>query len=69
MIAWDHLATRRMKAMSVGLLSGGYSESELIHAGACRVYDDPADMLVHLEELGFETQAAAKEDSTKLKNA
>jgi HAD superfamily hydrolase (TIGR01509 family) len=54
--AWDHLAARRMKAMSVGLLSGGYSELELIHAGACRVYDDPADMLVHLEELGFETQ-------------
>jgi HAD superfamily hydrolase (TIGR01509 family) len=51
--AWDHLAARRMKAMSVGLLSGGPSESELVHAGACRVYNDPSDLLFHLEELGF----------------
>jgi HAD superfamily hydrolase (TIGR01509 family) len=54
--AWDHLAARRMKAMSVGLLSGGYSESELVHSGACRVYDDPGDLLMHLEEMGMETE-------------
>jgi HAD superfamily hydrolase (TIGR01509 family) len=54
--AWDHLAARRMKAMSVGLLSGGYSEAELVNAGACRIYDDPRDLLQHLEELGFEPE-------------
>ncbi|HEY2459512.1 MAG TPA: HAD family hydrolase [Candidatus Acidoferrum sp.] len=53
---WDHLAARRMKAMSVGVLSGGYSESELLHSGASRVYEDPGDLLMHLEELGIQTR-------------
>jgi beta-phosphoglucomutase-like phosphatase (HAD superfamily) len=54
---WDHLAARRMKALSVGLLCGGYSQSELVEAGACRVYDDPADLLIHIEDLGIQTEA------------
>jgi phosphoglycolate phosphatase-like HAD superfamily hydrolase len=36
----------------VGLLSGGYGFDELERAGAYRVYDDPADLLRHLDELG-----------------
>ncbi|MDQ3996302.1 MAG: HAD family hydrolase, partial [Gemmatimonadota bacterium] len=36
----------------VGLLSGGYGEDELARAGAYRVYQDPADMLRHLDEVG-----------------
>jgi HAD superfamily hydrolase (TIGR01509 family) len=54
---WDHLAAQRMKALSIGLLCGGYSESELVQAGACRTYQDPADLLNHIEELGIQTQA------------
>lgn len=49
---WDLLAARRARALGVGLLSGGYGEDELMRAGAYRVYQDPADLLEHLDELG-----------------
>jgi HAD superfamily hydrolase (TIGR01509 family) len=49
---WDLLAARRARALSVGLLSGGYGEDELARAGAYRVYQDPADLLRHLDEVG-----------------
>jgi len=53
---WDLLAAQRMKALGVGLLSGGYAESELERAGAYRVYQDPGDLLGHIEELGIQTE-------------
>ena len=53
---WDLLAAQRMKALGVGLLSGGYAESELERAGAYRVYQDPGDLLAHIEELGIQTE-------------
>jgi hypothetical protein len=37
----------------VGLVSGGYGVAELEGAGAFRVYNDPEDMLQHLEQLGI----------------
>jgi beta-phosphoglucomutase-like phosphatase (HAD superfamily) len=37
---------------SICLLSGGYGEDELVKAGAYRVYEDPADLLRHLDEVG-----------------
>jgi len=49
---WDLLAARRARALGVGLLSGGYGRDELERAGAYRVYQDPADMLNHLDEMG-----------------
>lgn len=49
---WDMLASRRARALGIGLLSGGYGEEELTRAGAYRVFQDPADLLVHLDELG-----------------
>ncbi len=49
---WDLLAARRATALGIGLLSGGYGKDELEKAGAYRVYDDPADMLEHLDEVG-----------------
>jgi HAD superfamily hydrolase (TIGR01509 family) len=49
---WDLLAAQRARALSVGLLSGGYGEDELARAGAYRVYQDPADLLRHLDEVG-----------------
>ncbi|MEA1833732.1 HAD family hydrolase [Methylobacterium durans] len=48
---WDMLAARRCKGLGVGLLSGGYGTDELERAGAVRVYEDPADLLVHLDEV------------------
>jgi HAD superfamily hydrolase (TIGR01509 family) len=53
---WDLLAAQRMKALGVGLLCGGYAESELERAGAYRVYEDPGDLLAHIEELGIQTE-------------
>jgi HAD superfamily hydrolase (TIGR01509 family) len=49
---WDLLAARRARALGVGLLSGGYGREELERSGAYRVYDDPADLLRHLDEVG-----------------
>ncbi len=49
---WDMLAARRAHTLGVGVLSGGYGEDELDQAGAYRVYQDPADLLRHLDELG-----------------
>ena len=49
---WDLLAARRANALGVGLLSGGYGQDELSGAGAYRVYQDPADLLRHLDEVG-----------------
>jgi HAD superfamily hydrolase (TIGR01509 family) len=49
---WDMLAATRCHALGVGMLSGGYGASELREAGAIRVYDDPADLLAHLDEIG-----------------
>jgi len=52
---WDLLAARRARAIGIGLLSGGYGQNELEQAGAYRVYQDPADLLNHLDEVGIRT--------------
>ena len=49
---WDLLAAQRARALGLGVLSGGYGREELQQAGAYRVYDDPADLLMHLDEVG-----------------
>ncbi len=49
---WDLLAAQRARALGVGLLSGGYGREELIYSGAYRVYDDPRDLLAHVDEVG-----------------
>jgi HAD superfamily hydrolase (TIGR01509 family) len=54
---WDLLAARRARALGIGLLSGGYGREELERAGAYRVYDDPADLLLHLDEVGVRDPA------------
>ena len=50
---WDHVAARRAGMLSVGVLTGGYGEEELYHAGAFRVYRHVADLLQNLDELGI----------------
>jgi HAD superfamily hydrolase (TIGR01549 family) len=49
---WDMLAARRARALGIGLLTGGYGMEELERAGAYRVYEDPADLLAHIDEVG-----------------
>ena len=53
---WDMYAASRCGALGIGLRSGGYGEDELARAGAMRVFDDPADMLTHLDELAPRTR-------------
>jgi phosphoglycolate phosphatase-like HAD superfamily hydrolase len=53
---WDMLAAARCKALGVGVLSGGYGCRELQDAGAIRVYEDPADLLDHIDEIGARRQ-------------
>ncbi len=50
---WDHVGARRAGMLSVGVLTGGYGEEELYHAGAFRVYRHVADLLHNLDELGI----------------
>lgn len=52
---WDMLAAQRARALGIGLLSGGYGTEELERAGAYRVFDDPAGLLQHLDEVGGRT--------------
>ena len=49
---WDMLAARRARGLGVGVLSGGYGQDELERSGAVRVYEDPADLLRHIDEIG-----------------
>jgi phosphoglycolate phosphatase-like HAD superfamily hydrolase len=49
---WDTLAAARCRAFAVGLLSGGYGAEELRQSGAIRVFEDPADLLLHIDEVG-----------------
>jgi HAD superfamily hydrolase (TIGR01509 family) len=49
---WDMLAAVCCRALGVGLLSGGYGPDELRQSGAIRVYEDPADLLSHIDEVG-----------------
>ena len=50
---WDLLAARRAGMLSVGLLSGGYGEDELVSSGAFRVYRDAEELYRSLDELGI----------------
>jgi phosphoglycolate phosphatase-like HAD superfamily hydrolase len=53
---WDLLSAQRARALGVGLLTGGLGRDELEGAGAYRVYEDPEDLLLHLDELGIRTE-------------
>jgi HAD superfamily hydrolase (TIGR01509 family) len=49
---WDMLAATRARSLGISVLSGGYGTEELERAGAYRVYEDPADLIKHLDEVG-----------------
>jgi ATP-dependent Clp protease ATP-binding subunit ClpB len=49
---WDMLATIRSRALGVGLLSGGYGPDELRQSGSFRIYEEPADLLRRIDEVG-----------------
>jgi HAD superfamily hydrolase (TIGR01509 family) len=50
---WDLLAARRARMLSIGLLTGGYGQDELLAAGAYQVYRDVGELDAALDELGL----------------
>lgn len=50
---WDLLAARRAGALAIGLLTGGIAADELYRASPYRVYQDPADLLRHLDQVAI----------------
>ncbi|MEU1348384.1 HAD family hydrolase [Streptomyces sp. NPDC005786] len=46
---WDMKAAGRASVTAVALLSGGIPREDLLGAGAAEVYQDPADLLAHLD--------------------
>ncbi len=47
---WDMVAANRAGVTCVGLRSGGVSDTELETAGAQAVFDNPEDLLQHLDD-------------------
>lgn len=52
---WDMVAARRAGMVGVGLECGGRDRAELARALAVAVFQDPADLHAHLDELGLTT--------------
>lgn len=48
---WDMESARRAGHRAIGLLTGGIARSELLHAGAVAVYDDPAALTAALADV------------------
>jgi HAD superfamily hydrolase (TIGR01509 family) len=44
---WDAIAGRRAGIRTIGLLCGGFGQTELEKAGCVAVFRDPADLLLH----------------------
>jgi HAD superfamily hydrolase (TIGR01509 family) len=62
---WDLLAARRAGCLAIGLLSGGYGREELQQVGAYRVYQDPADLLAHLDEVAIRISGMGESQSVE----
>jgi HAD superfamily hydrolase (TIGR01509 family) len=60
---YDAEAARKLNLRTIGLLSGGFSEDDLLSAGTNLIFQDPADLLAHYAEtpLGYVlTNSASK---------
>jgi HAD superfamily hydrolase (TIGR01509 family) len=47
---WDVIAAKRAGLRTIGVLSGGFPESELREAGAIAIYKDPEDLFARYDE-------------------
>jgi HAD superfamily hydrolase (TIGR01509 family) len=47
---YDAEAAAKANLRTIGLMCGGWSDSDLRQAGCCAIYRDPADLLAHYEE-------------------
>lgn len=53
---WDAIAAKRTGLRAVGVLCGGFSETELREAGCATVYRSPADLLSRYDEASWGVQ-------------
>jgi HAD superfamily hydrolase (TIGR01509 family) len=56
---WDIVTALKVEMTAVGVLCGGTSADELERAGAAHVYDDPEDLLRHLDDVLNEDRGTA----------
>ena len=47
---WDCRAAKRADVPTVAVLTGGFSEAELLEAGASRAFPSLSDLLAHLDD-------------------
>jgi HAD superfamily hydrolase (TIGR01509 family) len=47
---WDVIAAKRAGLQTIGVLSGGFPESELREAGAIAIYKDPEDLFARFDD-------------------
>jgi phosphoglycolate phosphatase-like HAD superfamily hydrolase len=50
---YDAEAAGKAKISTVGVMTGGWSEKELLDAGCIEVYRDVADLLANLDQSAF----------------
>jgi phosphoglycolate phosphatase-like HAD superfamily hydrolase len=50
---WDAKAARRLGLRTIGFRSGGFPDAALVAAGACELYDGPANLLDRYEQSVF----------------
>lgn len=56
---FDCEAATRAGVRSIGVLTGGFSEDELLEAGAAAIFDSPEDLLGHIDETPFAVTSSA----------
>ncbi|HYE05766.1 MAG TPA: HAD family hydrolase [Planctomycetota bacterium] len=48
---WDALAAARAQLACIGVRCGGFADVDLRRVGVTEIYDDPADLLAHYDEV------------------
>jgi HAD superfamily hydrolase (TIGR01509 family) len=56
---FDCEAARRAGVRAIGVLTGGFSEDELLEAGAAAIFESPEDLLEHIDETPFAITSSA----------
>jgi HAD superfamily hydrolase (TIGR01509 family) len=56
---FDCEAARRAGVRSIGVLTGGFSEDELVEAGAAAIFESPEDLLGRIDETPFAVTSSA----------
>jgi HAD superfamily hydrolase (TIGR01549 family) len=61
---YDAIAAGKIRLKTIGLLSGGFPESQLLETGCIRIYKDPADLLENYETSTLSDNEAKQETNS-----